>query len=70
LRKDNEISTLILMNITRTHNLAKATESTTQEGEAKPTHTYLLSNFPTVVKVIKSKDPLLTIVIFDRNVTL
>lgn len=32
--------------------------------------TYLFSNFSTVVKVIKSEDPLLAVVILHRNITL
>lgn len=32
--------------------------------------TYLFSDFSTVVKVIKSEDPLLAVVILHRNITL
>lgn len=37
---------------------------------ADETHTHLLCNFPTVVKVIKGEDPLLAVVVLHRHITL
>ena len=37
---------------------------------SKPTHTNLFCNFAAVVKVIKSENPFLAVVILYRNITL
>lgn len=54
-----------------TQNASRNVESYDKKGTTTNTHkTHLFCNFSTVVKVIKSEDPLLTVVILHRNITL